>query len=65
MSEAHYKVFRLNLRPIDDDLEGQIDSYQKVIKQLSEKPDEAGNLKVQIKEINKMIDNLLRRQSNY
>ena len=49
LAEAHYKVFRLNLRPIDDDLNGQIESYQNVIKQLTEKPDEAGNLKVQIK----------------
>lgn len=61
----HYEFFYRNVKPIDDDLQGQVDSYWKVIKDLEGQNDESGELKVHAKGMKKIVDDLSRRMNNY
>ena len=58
LSYQHLEFFYRNLKPVDDDLQGQVDSYWKVIKELESRNDYNGELKVHAKGMKKLVDDL-------
>lgn len=58
LSYQHYQHFYRMLKPLDDDIQDQLDRYWAAVKQLEGKKDEGGDAKVHAKEIKKIIDDL-------
>jgi hypothetical protein len=55
---TQFRFFYRTLKPLDDDIQGQLDNYWAVIKELEGKKDESGELKVHAKELMKIADDL-------
>ena len=62
---SQFKFFYSRLKPLDDNLQSQLDSYRDVIKQLEESKDESGEMKVHAKELLKLVDDLEKKKANY
>lgn len=62
---SQLQFFYNRLKPLDDNIQSQLDSYRAVVKQLEETNDESGELKVHAKEIMRIVDDLEKKKANY